>query len=313
MIVSPSALRALLGLSASLCFAISAEAEVPLLIFAGQSNMVGYRTDVNALSEAERQQQPGVFFFGPNDEGGNWAPIELGKGPTQIDQTASGRGFGPEVTVGQALIDAGRFSRVGEVKYVFNGGANRSFLAAPADAAAGHYSAGILSSWMPQLREPGVQSLYEELLARVRAAQDSYRKTFGEKTYIAGFFWMQGESDAQNENTAKLYGRNLRRFIVALRRDLNAPNMPFIYGRIRDTDIFPEDAAVRAGQDAVANPADSLYLPMVACVDTDEFEMFSAVDPKAGDGPGHYSSKGTWQLGKAMGQAYLTLTSTQHP
>jgi len=313
MIVSPSVLRALLGLSASLCFAAPPEAEVPLLIFAGQSNMVGYRTDVNTLSETERQRQPDVFFFGPNDEGVNWAPIELDQGPTQIDQTAGGRGFGPEAVVGQTLIEAGRFSRVGEVKYVFNGGASRSFLAAPADAAAGGYSPGILSSWMPRLKEPGVQSLYEELLARVRAAQDSYRQAFGQKTYIAGFFWMQGESDAQNESTAKLYGRNLRRFIVALRRDLNAPNMPFIYGRIRDTDIFPEDAAVRAGQDAVADPADSLYLPLVACVDTDEFEMFSAVDPQAGDGPGHYSSKGTWQLGKAMAQAYLTLTSTQHP
>lgn len=313
MFISSSGLRAFLSVGVCLCFMDWSRADIPLLIFAGQSNMVGYRTDVNTLSESERALQPDVLFFGPNDNGATWAALDLGKTPTQIDQTASGHGFGPEAVVGKALIEAGVFSRVGEVKYVYNGGVNRSFLAAPQDARDGDYAPGILSSWMPRVKDPGVLSLYDELLKRIRAAQEASTAAFGQKTYIAGFFWMQGESDAQNVNTAKVYGRNLRRFILALRRDLNAPDMPFIYGRIRDTEIFPEDLAVRAGQNALADPADPLHLPMVACVDTDGFEMFSAVDPQAGDGPGHYSSRGTWQLGKAMAQAYLSLKSNHQP
>jgi len=282
-------------------------AEVPLFIFAGQSNMVGFRTDVSELGNDERAAQPNVFFFGPNDDGEEWSVVDLAKSPTQISQTASGRGFGPEAVVGRTLLESGRFQRIAEVKFVFNGGVNRSFLAAPTDAVAGSYEPGISSTWMPEADLSGAQSLYKELLNRIRRAQVTFAEKYGEKTYIAGFFWMQGESDAQNAHTASLYGRHLHRLITALRRDLGAPDMPFVYGRIRDADIFPEDRLVRAGQDEVADPSHELYQPFVSRVDTDALQMYSTVDPSAGDGPGHYSSQGTWELGRLMAQAYLSL------
>jgi hypothetical protein len=113
-------------------------------------------------------------------------------------------------------------------------GGSRSFLAGPSDAIAGGYGPGISSTWTSGEVASGAQSLYADLLARVRCAQLAFEEKYGEKTYVAGFFWMQGESDAQNTHTASLSGRHLQCLITALPLDLEAPDLPFVYGRIRD-------------------------------------------------------------------------------
>lgn len=289
----------------------ASRAEVPLFIFAGQSNMVGYRTDVADLSDLQPALQPDVFFYGPNDDGQTWAPIHLAEQPTQITQTVSGHGFGPEASVGEILVNSGRFPRVALVKYAVNGAPNASFIASPADARQGHYAPGIARSWSPSVRGAADgTSLYDGLLQRVREARQAYEKQFGEKTYIAGLFWMQGESDACDPYSASIYAKNFRAFITALRTDLDAPKMPVIFGRIRHSGAFPADQVVRAQQDILVAPSSPDYLPHSRLVDTDSMQLHTQVAPDSGDGSVHYSSRGTWHLGQAMAGAYLGLTRT---
>lgn len=294
-----------------LMFSASAHAEVPLLVFAGQSNMVGFRTNVNDLNAIEKAEQPHVWFYGPNDDGKIWANIHLDRHPTQSSQTVSGKGFGPEVSVGQALVAAGRDRRVAIVKFVVNGASDCSFIAPPIQAQSGHHTPGIKQSWSPMIRNPAnaleAKSLYDGLLNRIHEAQAAFEKQVGEKTYVAAFFWMQGESDAQNEYTASHYGENFHHFATSLRTDLAKPKLPIIFGRIRKSGLFPFDTLVRSQQDSLVDPASPFFLETAACVNTDDCEMYHTVDPSAGDGPGHYSSRGTWQLGESMAKSFQTL------
>lgn len=75
------------------------------------------------------------------------------------------------------------------------------------------------------------EQLYELMMSQIDTAL-----RFLEKRNIpyefAGFFWMQGESDAANLSYANNYGTNLNAFIQYLRDDLNTPNLPFVMGRI---------------------------------------------------------------------------------
>lgn len=285
-----------------------ARAEVPLLIFAGQSNMVGFRTNVADLDKRQSAPQPNVFFYGPNDDGSTWSAIHLAAQPTQLGQTISGHGFGPEASAGQRLIESGKFPRVAIVKYAVNGAHSISFVASPADARKGNYAPGIARSWSPSLKGAADgSSLYDGLIQRICEARQSFEKQFGEQTYIAGLFWMQGESDACDPYSASIYAKNYRALITALRADLSAPNMPVVFGRIRHSGAFVGDQVVRSQQDELMDTSSPNFLPDSLEVDTDYIEMHSQVAPESGDGSIHYSSQGTWQLGQNMATAFLTL------
>lgn len=74
-------------------------------------------------------------------------------------------------------------------------------------------------------KDPG--AFYDQLLKL------SQEKIDGGKPKTVTFFWMQGEKDAK-ENLAAAYEESLKTLIANLRRDLDAPEMNFVIGRLSD-------------------------------------------------------------------------------
>ncbi|MDB6027128.1 MAG: hypothetical protein JWM68_3351 [Verrucomicrobiales bacterium] len=70
---------------------------------------------------------------------------------------------------------------------------------------------------------PGAD-LYTNAIARAKAVAP-----FGT---LSGIIWHQGEGDAGTNTTASTYSERLTNMIHSLRKDLNAPNLPFVVGEI---------------------------------------------------------------------------------
>ena len=195
-------------------------------------------------------------------------------------------GFGPEISVGQDLVNAGVYPNVAEVKTAISG----TFLATQAEIPS---VAGVNGNWNPATAEQsGVYgSYYQQMLGDVAAAQQSY----GQSTQVAAFFWMQGESGAEYQSTADAYESNLISLIAAVRASFNNPNLPFIYGRIGDQSGFPYASTVRVAQDAVAQ-----MIPNVYEVNTDGL-------PLRYDNL-HYTSEGIIELGNLFASGLQNLS-----
>ncbi|WP_017305706.1 sialate O-acetylesterase [Spirulina subsalsa] len=193
---------------------VSSSPTIPLLILAGQSNMVGYRSNLEDLPPQWREPQPGVLWYSGE---GEWVTLQVPTEPFDFSPSvANGEGFGPEITLGVTM--ARQLQRpVAMVKYAQNG-------------------TDLETQWNPKLED----SLYHEMMARVQRAIAQLCEV-GYRPEVAGFFWMQGESDAKGDslnetlsdrNRAMNYAQNLTQFISRLRQDLNSPQLPFIQGLI---------------------------------------------------------------------------------
>jgi hypothetical protein len=270
-----------------------ASAPIPLLVFAGQSNMVGYGTSYYDLTAAQQATQPNVdYYYIDGQAQPHWSALTP---PTELDDVAywgngptPAVGFGPEISVGQDLLNAGVYPKVAEVKTAING----TFLATQAEIPS---AADMNGNWNPATSEQSAVygSYYQQMLGDVAAAQQSY----GQPTKVAAFFWMQGESDAEYASTADAYESNLISLIAAVRASFNNPNLPVIYGRIDDQNPsdFPYAATVRAAQDAVASS-----IPHVYEVDTDSLPL--RYDDT------HYTSQGIIELGNLFASGLENLS-----
>jgi hypothetical protein len=177
---------------------------LPVLVFAGQSNMNGWFTNTADLSDAQKQPQPNVLFYGPNENGSTWGPLAP---PT----SSSGNKFGPELSTGAQLIHIPGWGLVAEVKYAADG-------------------TNLYYDWDPTASNRS----YHNLMVRVNAAVAALQTAHPERTVtVAGFFWMQGEGDTYELSHAYAYDENLTAFIAALRADFGDADLPFVFGQIR--------------------------------------------------------------------------------
>ncbi|HUS15739.1 MAG TPA: sialate O-acetylesterase, partial [Chloroflexia bacterium] len=237
---------------------------IPMFIFAGQSNMIVLKTNTADLPPEQRLSQSQVLFYRPTDSGGTWAPLQ--------PPTTTGGGFGPEISAGARLTDLDQFPGVAIVKLAASG-------------------SNLYNEWNPEHDN----SYYELLLNRVMQAKQSLEAQYpGDAVYFAGFFWMQGESDADNSLYAAAYQARLDHFIDRVRADYGEPDLPFVIGRVRPGP-FTYAAQVRTAQANIAATK-----PGVALVNTDFL-------PQNGDHV-HFSSAGTYQLGVLFADAWVTLS-----
>ncbi|MFP6858631.1 MAG: sialate O-acetylesterase [Roseibacillus sp.] len=109
---------------------------------------------------------------------------------------------------------------------------------------------------LPPKNDPG--AFYDEVLKQARGAIAK-----GKPKTIT-FFWMQGERDAK-ENLSAAYEESMKTLIANLRKDLDAPEMAFVIGRLSDFSTSDHWEAVRAAQVKVANDD-----PRGSWVDTDD-------------------------------------------
>src|SRR5262249_24084316 len=158
-------LAAYLALSFATAWTAEA-ADVPVFVFAGQPNAVGIN-NVRELTPGQLVAQPNVLYYGPNENGNTWDTLT----PSDHSPNAAG-GLGAAISAGRPTSDALGGALVAEGKF-----------AEPAT--------NLFEQWTPA----GVGNLYDEMVARVNQSLIDL-EGLGHTGFVAGFFWMQGESDA---------------------------------------------------------------------------------------------------------------------
>jgi hypothetical protein len=212
---------------------------LPVMVLAGQSNMIGLMTNVNDLSVDERATQPSVLFYGPNENGSTWGWL--------TPPTVTNDRFGPEISLGQHLVISGTYELVAQVKFAVSG-------------------SNLATDWNPAGTSPW---LYPLMLSRVQTSLNALQSAHPDRhVFVAGFFWMQGEADGQDAGMAADYGVNLAHFITHVRTDFHSPWLPVFVGRVRLTTAYA--STVRQAEAHVA-----ATVPEVQLVDTDTLPMAS--------------------------------------
>jgi hypothetical protein len=169
-------------------------------------------------------------------------------------------------------------------------------------------------------------SSYRNMLAEVEDTFENFEEMFpalkGKKLEVAGFVWFQGWNDMYNGAETE-YASNMKHFINDVRKDLNAPNMPFVIGVMGQNQSKPAQGAMLAVQEAqlsmetlpefkgnvkavrtdvlVDKAAEELYPKW-----RDNFEQWEKTGSDFGY---HYMGSAIWfnRIGRAMGEAMLDL------
>ena len=172
------------------------------------------------------------------------------------------------------------------------------------------------------VREYGVS--YRNLLKEIREVQENHERLFpaltGRTLELTGFVWFQGFNDifgAQDE-----YSSNMRHFINDVRKDLQAPGLPFVIGALGQNGSQPATGGMQVVREAQLSMNDVpefqgnvKAFPVDVLVDKAAEEMFPnwQKNPEwvhtGSDRPYHYYGSAIWfnRIGKAMGQAMVDL------
>ena len=165
---------------------------------------------------------------------------------------------------------------------------------------------------------------YRNMLAEVKDVQENYAKLFpeleGKTLELAGFVWFQGFNDifgAQDE-----YASNMRHFVKDVRKDLNAPNLPFVIGALGQNGSKPATGGMLTVREAQLSmnevpefQGNLKAFPVDVLVDRAAEAMFPnwQKEPEwvhtGSDRPYHYYGSAIWfnRIGKTMGDSMLEL------
>ncbi len=173
--------------------ALPANASLKLFLLVGQSNMAGRGT-------VEAEDRTPVAHVWMQDQSGAWVPaIE----PMHYDKPKA-VGVGPGRAFGVAVAAAMPSAEIGLIPAAVGGSSIHAWVAGAADSATGTHP-------------------YDDAITRAKQAMT--------RGTLAGILWLQGESDGNTRNAGD-YELRMRAVIADLRRDLNAPDVPFLIGQM---------------------------------------------------------------------------------
>jgi alpha-galactosidase len=157
-----------------------------------------------------------------------------------------------------------------------------------------------------------VGKYYRQTLDLTRDALANYAKLFPEladyEPVLSGFFWHQGWNDRINEQFNKEYQSNMAHFIRDMRRDLKAPNLPFVIaetGMTGPTETHPRALSLMKAQAAVAEEAE--FRGNVAFVATRNFWHPAEESPSNQGYHWNSNAETYYRIGEASGHAMLKL------
>ena len=172
--------------------ALPAKEKFHLFLLVGQSNMAGRGT----VEEQDRTPHPRVLML---NKAGAWVPAI---DPLHFDKAAAGVGLGK--TFGALYADAHPGITVGLIPCAVGG--------SPIDA------------WKPGAFYAGTKSHpWDDAMQRAQLALKSGT--------LKGILWHQGESDS-SDKLAPGYEAKLHDLIARMRKELAAPEVPFIVGQM---------------------------------------------------------------------------------
>ena len=230
---------------------------IKVFLLGGQSNMVG----LGQIADLEQR------YLKPLDKIKIWN-METGKWEVLYPGclTESKSTFGPEISFGYTIAGVLPAGDIRLVKYAVNGTA-------------------LYNDWAPAVGPQylGFMKTAKTALADIIASGTDYE--------IAGMLWLQGESDA-DENQADTYEKNLAAFIAHIRNEFKTPEMKFVIARVlaHYGGNTGQAAIVRDAQATLAESMDH-----VTWFDTDDCPRLNA---------GHYNSKGLIEIGKRFAESF---------
>ena len=186
-------------ISLSMLMALAFKQDVPprlqLFLLIGQSNMAG-----RGVPESEDQQlDPHIWML---DKALNWVPA---RDPMHFDKPTI-VGVGPGLSFAKRLAAAYPTLNIGLIPGAVGGSG--------------------IDVWKPgAYYEPTKSYPYDDAMRRAKKAL--------EQGQLAGILWHQGEADSEPEKAA-VYEAKLAELVQRLRKELNAPNVPFVVGTLGD-------------------------------------------------------------------------------
>ncbi len=298
---------------------------VKVFILAGQSNMEGHGA---VKAEAKRNGGKGSLEFLAKEAAtaarfkhllaadGTWAVREDvwiayldRKGPLTAGFGAKPDMIGPELGFGRIVGDHWK-EPVLLIKCAW-GGKSLGVDFRPPSAGKPPYSLGAKQD-AALAQDPAILGkYYRETLALTKTALANLKTLVpgSDGRYaLAGFGWHQGWNDRINDKFVTEYESNLTHFIRDIRKDLGAPQLPFVIaetGMGGRSEVHPRALALMKAQAAVAERPE--FKGNVAFVGTRDFWRPKEESP-SGQGYHWNSSAETYYLiGEAMGRAMLQL------
>jgi alpha-galactosidase len=325
----------------------AAEGTVKVFILAGQSNMEGKAPNTLLDYQAEAPETKDLFKHLRKD--GKWIVRDdvfikylERKGPLTIGYGSPGR-TGAELEFGWVMGD--HFDEpVLLIKAAWGGHSLVKLFRSPS---AGYPADAVLEKELEQAQDrvkknnekskkndplPTMEDIkkpygssYRNMLAEVKETFDKYETMFpelkGKKLEVAGFVWFQGWNDMYGGE--KEYASNMKHFIKDVRKDLNAPNLPFVIAAMGQNGSKPATGAmltVREAQMAMNDVPEfkgnvkAFRTDVLADKAAEELSPTSGKNEElwkktGGDGGYHYYGSAIWftRIGKAMGEAMLEL------
>ncbi len=167
---------------------------------------------------------------------------------------------------------------------------------------------------------------YRNMMAEVEETQANYESLFpalkGKKLEMAGFFWFQGWNDQYNGAETE-YESNMRHFINDVRKDLGAPDLPFVIAMMGQNQSKEPKGAMKVIQDAQRAMQDvSEFRSNVKAVRTDVLvdkaaealyptwkQNFEQWEKTGSDHAYHYLGSAIWftRIGRQCAKAMIEL------
>ncbi|MEY4534561.1 MAG: hypothetical protein RLZZ246_879 [Planctomycetota bacterium] len=232
-----------------------------LFLLVGQSNMAGRGT-----LEAE-DTRPIARLWSFNQQA-QWVPAI---DPLHFDKPKV-VGVGPGRTFGIVMAEAWPSAEIGLIPAAVGGSSVRAWAPGAIDSATKTHP-------------------YDDAIARARVALRSGR--------LAGILWLQGESDGNARNAAD-YEPRLRAVIANLRRDLNAPDVPFLIGQMGRFAEKPWNT--------YRTRVDSMHRAIAATTPQAGFVLTEGLRHR-GDTI-HYDTPSVREIGRRYAQLFLTMQPT---
>ena len=237
---------------------LATNARLQVFLLVGQSNMAGRGT-------VELEDSTPVAHVWMLTQDGAWTrAVE----PMHFDKPKVA-GVGPGRAFGVAVAKAWEGMEIGMVPAAVGGSSIRAWEPGAADSATKTHP-------------------YDDAIARARVAM--------QRGSLAGILWLQGESDGNARNAGD-YEQRLLAVIANLRRDLQAPEVPFLIGQMGR---FPEKP-----WNAFRSRVDSAHRKVAATTPHSAFILTEGLRHR-GDTI-HYDAPSAREIGRRYGKQFLLM------
>ncbi len=302
---------------------------VKVFILAGQSNMEGQGF---ISSEAKRNQGKGSLEFLAKDTGtkarfshllnkdGQWIMRDdvfisyLDKnGPLTVGYGATKEKIGPELGFGTIVGNA--FEQPVLLIKCAWGGKSLAIDFRPPSSAKPPYPLNKKTQDDIDKNPEILGKYYRETLSLTKSALKNIKQLVPDSdgSYeLAGFAWHQGWNDRISDQYNGEYEKNMVNFIKDIRKDLNAPKLPFVIGETGmtgPTEIHPRALSLMKSQENAATLAE--FQGNVVFVPTKTFWREKELSPNSQGYHWNCNAETYYLIGEAMGQAILKLKSTK--